>query len=377
MEGIAFSYLALKNYEKAIEYLQKYVSVFPGVANPYDSMGWVYLEIGNLDEAAAKFKKAIELEPDFFSSWGLAYISALKEDYPEAIRWIDHHIKMSPDDITKVGGMWAKSFYLYWFGRLNESYSDLGRLIDHPDIAKYKRYNKALKASVSWLMAWIFLDRSEFKLCRECFKKWLDFHIQEAIPKRTFPAARKKHRTAWYNFYLGLVDLKQAKIESAKSRLVEINSLLPGVLPAYKDWIAFYYNFLQAEIYLAEGAVEKAINTCEKSSPLGSYISPYALIYHNVPFLKDVLARAYRQNGEIDKAIAEYKRLNTFDPQREERYLIHPKYYYRLAELYEQKGLKSKAIEHYEKFLDLWKDADPSIAEVEDARKRMGELKSQ
>jgi len=32
---------------------------------------------------------------------------------------------------------------------------------------------------------------------------------------------------------------------------------------------------------------------------------------------------------------------------------------------------KTKAIEHYEKFLDLWKDADPGITEVEDARKRV------
>jgi hypothetical protein len=46
-----------------------------------------------------------------------------------------------------------------------------------------------------------------------------------------------------------------------------------------------------------------------------------------------------------------------------------------LGKICEEKDWKGKAIEHYEKFLDLWKDADPGIVEVEDARKRLARLK--
>ena len=48
-----------------------------------------------------------------------------------------------------------------------------------------------------------------------------------------------------------------------------------------------------------------------------------------------------------------------------------------LGKICEEKGWKGKAIEQYEKFLDLWKDVDSDIPEVEDARKRLPGLKSQ
>jgi tetratricopeptide (TPR) repeat protein len=171
--------------------------------------------------------------------------------------------------------------------------------------------------------------------------------------------------------------LGEGRIDSAKTRLAELNSLFPELVPGDKEGATFDINLLQAEILLAEGSYEKAVVVFEKASPP----SPPALQYtsqvigYNTPFLKDVIARAYQQKGDLDRAIAEYERLITFDPKSKARYLIHPKYHYRLARLYEEKGWKGKAIDQYQKFLDLWKNAPPGISELEEAKKRLAALK--
>ena len=86
------------------------------------------------------------------------------------------------------------------------------------------------------------------------------------------------------------------------------------------------------------------------------------------------MEQAYREKGDLDKAIAVLERLTDPNPENREGRLIYPKNYYELAKLYEMKGSKAKAIRLYEKFLNLWKDADLGLSEVEDALKRLAAL---
>jgi hypothetical protein len=54
---------------------------------------------------------------------------------------------------------------------------------------------------------------------------------------------------------------------------------------------------------------------------------------------------------------------------------LQPMFNERLAQLYEAKGNRVKAAEHYRKFIELWKNADPELQpRVQDARERLRRL---
>ncbi len=86
------------------------------------------------------------------------------------------------------------------------------------------------------------------------------------------------------------------------------------------------------------------------------------------------LAMAYYASGDIDEAQEEYERIVSSSSGRFDFGDVYALSFYALGKIYEQKGWKGKALEQYEKFLDLWKDADPGFPEVEDARKRLAAL---
>jgi serine/threonine protein kinase/Tfp pilus assembly protein PilF len=364
---IAYEYMGLKNYEKAVEYLKRYASVQPGKPNPYDSLAEAYLDMGKLDEAIENYKKALEVKPDYYPSTAtLAYVYALKEDYAEASRWLDKYIELAPTPGVKLIGYLRKGFYSAWLGSLDKSLSFLQRAEDLADALALKQS----KASVSWLKVWIYFDRHELELSR----KYAEFYASFSTEARP---GYKEYYEARRSFILGLIELNEGKIDVAKSKLKEVDSVLPHYISDMKSSLEFAHNLLGSEIFLAEGSPGKAIDMLEKMSipgPPSFYPASFGDVFYNTPFLRDSLARAYAKMGDLDKAIAEYERLITFNPKVESRLLIHPEYHYRLAKLYEQKGQRDKANAQYGRFLELWKDADPGLPEVKDAKARLAVL---
>ena len=81
------------------------------------------------------------------------------------------------------------------------------------------------------------------------------------------------------------------------------------------------------------------------------------------------------QTRKFDTAIKSIERLqNIYNNIAGFRAVYYPKSFYLLGKIYEKKGDASLAAENYEKFLQLWKNADEDLAELIDAKKRLSRL---
>jgi tetratricopeptide (TPR) repeat protein len=164
--------------------------------------------------------------------------------------------------------------------------------------------------------------------------------------------------------------LGQNKIEKA----VELAEKVKGIVddtPAKID-IRWYYDDLGI-IEMKRKNYAKAIDLFKKVYEMQggqrTWIQPHAYILYN-------LASAYYLNDDLDMAKKVFGKIPNLTTGRMRWGDLCVKSYYMLGIIHEKQGDAVVAEKHYEKFLDLWNNADSGIAEVEDAKKRLAGLKT-
>jgi tetratricopeptide (TPR) repeat protein len=169
-------------------------------------------------------------------------------------------------------------------------------------------------------------------------------------------------------FNMGLTYLEMKSMNEAQQTAVRLKKMIEQAMN--KKLVRNYYALMGA-IELEKNNYSKAIEFFKKGLPLLSVISNSRL-----PLAYDT-GLAYYKAGDLENARQEYERVVSLTTGRQAFGDLYAKSFFMLGKIYEQQDNRGKAIEQYNKFLDLWKNADPGLVEVEDARKRLAGLKSQ
>lgn len=369
-DGLAYNRLALcysyiGKYTKALENFEKYASVSPGEANPFDSMGECYLRMGNLELAKKKYKEAVQVRPDFHYAYRtIAYIYALQENYTEAMKWIEQLIQVAPSNANLAWGYSWKGFLEWWCGKGEQAVQTLsvaeGVLENTGDLTNLSHCYK--------LRSNFLYNLKLFEEGKHYLSQWLK------LRRERFPGGIPVSDRVFYHFMEGWRNIQQTHMDSARIRLNYIKDLL-DTKSRYLNLQQFRSDLLAAENFIANDNPDDAIHLWNNGNSFEMpQIGIWYLLFYNVAFPYDVLARAYVQKGDIDMAIAEYENLISINPDNEDRRLIYPIYHYRLAKLYEEQNKLREAKDQFEQFLSIWKDADNDLLPKRDAETRLSNI---
>lgn len=170
--------------------------------------------------------------------------------------------------------------------------------------------------------------------------------------------------------YLGLAYLLDEKSNEARSTAEELKRFVEKT--GIQKFMRHYY-YLMGMIAQKEGLLSLAIKDFEEALKLFSHQQS---MYDDHAFYLNALASAYYQTGNLEKANEQYQKIISLTTGRLRWGDIYAKSYYMMGKISQKKGWEGKAFNHYEKFLQLWENADPDLPETEDAKKQLDVLKN-
>jgi serine/threonine protein kinase/tetratricopeptide (TPR) repeat protein len=168
-------------------------------------------------------------------------------------------------------------------------------------------------------------------------------------------------------FVQGLACLRSGQVREAEALAAELEAV--NARGMRKDVDIRIYDHLMGRIELEKKNYDKAIGHLKKAVDS----LPYGPLETDASYI-DSLALAYFRAGDLARAQTEYERITALTTGRIDHGDVYAKSFYMLGRIFEQKADKVKAHENYGRFLDLWKDADPGLPEVADAKTRLAGL---
>ena len=316
-ESLAINYRFQGKYDLALAELHKAQSLD---ANRYQSIirkGDIYVHLGDLEKAEEEYKKLLERK--------------------ESIANYQSRLRLGQLNLLK--------------GRFKDARKTGQERLEHAERFGQRTWIRNTLMDLSYVERRLGKPDQALELLKETW--------DNSVEDDAFVSQRNTL------FFMGITYLELKSIEEALKTADRLKMMIEQGMN--RKFISRYY-YLMGLIELERNSYIKAIELFKKASPLLSATNGWHLIF------ADSTALAYFKAGDLDNARQEYERNISLPVGRLGYGDVYAKSFYMLGIISEQQGNKIQAADYYEQFLDLWKDADPGLPELEDARKRLAGL---
>ena len=306
-------------HEKAIHLLKRGLVVDPQAKNIYNVIGGLLWELGRDHEAIVMMERYVALVPNeanAYDSLGLAYQIVGK--YEQAVAQYNRALELKKDFEVAMVHLANTRFQQGRYREALDLYQQYIR-ISPSDVERGRGYG---------CLAIVYLRLKNY---------------QEAEKKARLSSQYSKYDFAIWKFAL---ERDPAMAQDLERQFAE--TVLANRGRRFTQRIVHYARGVSL---LKQGKPEEALEKFREALK-----NPQ--LYWEAENLEDCLARAYLHLGRPDDAIAELHRILQLNRN-------YPLAHFHLAQAYELKKQPEQAHENYRKFLEVWKDADRDIPEVQ------------
>jgi len=346
--ALAYVYDAVGNLDRSIWAINKYIELAPDEWNPYDTRGDLYWRYGKLDEAAQSFQTALDMSPGATRTLQkLADTYLFRQQYAEADS-LYQILAVHPDKYERAIGRNCLINVLMYQGKYQQAFrfSDMMMKTDSLELGdSWSLVNKHWSRGTAYCLV-----LEDYESGRDEFEKMM------AIEQRLVPEGDALSNANLAYAYAKLGDFR------AVDALMEKNEEMfkSGSCTQWQLWFGRL---------LVEAAKEN----------YDSAIAYYEILDTTFTMFQVSClgGQMYLEAGRLADAVSTLENaVKRYDNLRAGSHFLVAVVHYDLGRAYEQTGWTDKAIEQYETFLDIWKNADEGLKSVDDAKTRLTRLKS-